>query len=180
MYAALSHLLCVGYGVFFPSLLLLTHSVLYVSGRATDVTHTVPIYEDYTLYHAILRFAGRDLSMFLMTNLFEPGYSFTANAEKEIPPVVTEKPCHVCSDCRSQFDCGHGPPSAQTDTSLLLAPNASVARKYGSFLATEKDVVRDVTERCLLLRFFPRSDFPTSRTHFGATVFYADCQCLRF
>ena len=94
----------------FPSLLLLTHSVLYVSGRATDVSHTVPIYEDYTLYHATLRFAGRDLSMFLMTNLIEPGYSFTANAEKEILPVVKEKPCYVCLDCRSQIDCGHRAP----------------------------------------------------------------------
>ena len=94
----------------FPSLLLLTHSVLYVSGRATDVSHTVPIYEDYTLYHAILRFTGRDLSMFLMTNLIEPGYSFTANAEKEILPVVKEKPCYVCLDCRSQIDCGHRAP----------------------------------------------------------------------
>ena len=88
-------------------MLLLTHSVLYVSGRATDVSHTVPIYEDYTLYHAILRFAGRDLSMFL---LMERGYSFTASAEKEIVPVVKEKPCYVCLDCRSQIDCGHRAP----------------------------------------------------------------------
>ena len=82
-------------------------SVSHVSGRATDVSHTVPIYEDYTLYHAILRFAGRDLSMFL---LMERGYSFTASAEKEIVPVVKEKPCYVCLDCRSQIDCGHRAP----------------------------------------------------------------------
>ena len=99
----------------------------------TDVSHTVPIYEAYTLYHAILRLTGRDLSMFLVMNLIEPGYSLTANAEKEILPVVKEKPCYVCLDCRSQIDCGHGSLSAQTDTSLLLAPSASVARKYGSF-----------------------------------------------
>ena len=98
-----------------------------------DVSHTVPIYANFILYHAILRLAGRGLSMFLMMNLIEPGYSFTANAEKEILPVVKEKPCYICLDCRSQIDCGHGPPSAQTDTTLLLAPNASVARKYGSF-----------------------------------------------
>ena len=177
-------------------------------------SHTVPIYEGFILYHAILRLAGRDLSRFLVTNLIERWYSFTARAEKEIVPVVKEKPCYVCldfgtehkslkqadkenvyvlpegsiitvatnvsvsrnccsqhsphgrldvdfqrlapriiltgswivwlgfspalwfrtlKDCRSQIDCGHGSPSAQTDTSLLLAPNASVARKYGSF-----------------------------------------------
>ena len=59
---------------------------------------TVPVYEDYTLYHAILRFAARDLSMFLLTNLIERWYSFIARAEKEIVPVVKEKPCYVCLD----------------------------------------------------------------------------------
>ena len=63
-------------------------------------SHTVPIYEGYILYHAILRLAGRDLSMFPM-NLIERGYSFTANAEKEILPFVKEKPCYVRLDCRS-------------------------------------------------------------------------------
>ena len=73
-------------------------SSCYVSGRAMDVSHTVPIYVNYTLYLAILRLTGRDLSMFLMMNLLERGYSFTANAEKEIVPVVKEKPCYICLD----------------------------------------------------------------------------------
>ena len=63
-----------------------------------DVSHTVPIYVNYTLYLAIRRLTGRDLSMFLMMNLLERGYSFTASAEKEIVPVVKEKPCYVCLD----------------------------------------------------------------------------------
>ena len=91
--------------------------------------------------------------------LMERGYSFTANAEKEILPVVKEKPCYVSLDCRSQIDCGHGPPSAQTDTPLLLAPNASVARKYGSFPAAEKNVVRHVAEKSLLASLFSTIGF---------------------
>ena len=190
-------------------------------------SHTAPIYEGFILYHAILRLAGRDLSRFLVTNLIERWYSFTARAEKEIVPVVKEKPCYVCldfgtehkslaqadkenvyvlpegniitvatnvsvsrnccsqhtvpmagwmsisavgstdhfdwfmdylvgfspalwfralKDCRSQIDCGHGSPSAQTDTSLLLAPNASVARKYGS-LQPQRRMLFVMTQR---------------------------------
>ena len=83
------------------ALLFLFLFVFSFASLLTDVSHTVPIYEAYTLYHAILRLAGRDLSMFLVMNLIEPGYSLTANAEKEILPVVKEKPCYVCLDCRS-------------------------------------------------------------------------------
>ena len=86
----------VALALLFPFLFVFSFATLL-----TDVSHTVPIYEAYTLYHAILRFAGRDLSMFLMMDLIEPGYSLSANAEKEILPVVKEKPCYVCLDCRS-------------------------------------------------------------------------------
>ena len=36
--------------------------------------------------------------MFLMMNLIERWYPFTANAEKEIVPVVKESLCYVCLD----------------------------------------------------------------------------------
>ena len=77
----------VALALLFPFLFVFSFATLL-----TDVSHTVPIFEAYTLYHAILRFAGRDLSMFLVMNFIEPGYSLTCNAEKEILPVVKEKP----------------------------------------------------------------------------------------
>ena len=96
-------------------------------------SHTVPIYEGYTLYHAILRLARRDLSMFLMMNLIERWYSFTSNAEKEIVPVVKEKLCYVCLDFGTEHKS-----LAQVDKEnvyvpiegnvITLATNVSVAR----------------------------------------------------
>ena len=75
----------------------------------------------------------RDLSMFLMMNLIEGGYSFTANAEKEIVPVVKEKPCYVCLDFGTEHKS-----LAQVDKEnvyvvldgniITVATNVSVAR----------------------------------------------------
>ena len=81
-----------------PALYVAAQTVLflYASVRTTDsvmdtcdgVSHTtVPIYECYTLLHAILCLAGRDLAEYSMKNVTEREYTFTAAAEREVPAL---------------------------------------------------------------------------------------------
>lgn len=86
---------------------------LYSSGRMTGlaldvgegVTHTVPIFEGYTMSHAVQRYnlAGRDLTAYAIRLLGEYGCYLYSSSEKEQARRIKEQLCYVALDYDSEL-----------------------------------------------------------------------------
>ncbi|KRH95160.1 actin [Pseudoloma neurophilia] len=87
---------------------------LYASGRTTGlvldsgdgVTHIVPIFDGYSLPHAIMRldFAGRDITDYFKTLLLEDGYPLVSSAEREIARDCKEKTAYIAKDFQKEME----------------------------------------------------------------------------
>eukprot|EP00300_Choanocystis_sp_HF-7_P017006 c19609_g1_i1.p1 GENE.c19609_g1_i1~~c19609_g1_i1.p1 ORF type:complete len:483 (-),score=109.84 c19609_g1_i1:92-1540(-) len=85
---------------------------LYASGKTTGavldigdgVAHSVPVYEGYSMPHAIKRMnlAGRHLTQHLLTLLRARGRAFTTTAEFEIAREIKQSLCYVALDYEAE------------------------------------------------------------------------------
>ena len=112
---------------------------LYANGRSTGlvvdsgdgVTHTVPVFEGFSIPHAIekMEIAGRVITDYAQKLLLEQGHSFTSTAELEIVKDIKEKLMFVAQDYETEYAAAQA--SSELDQAYTL-PDRSVITVKGS------------------------------------------------
>ena len=110
---------------------------LYANGRSTGlvvdcgdgVSHTVPVFEGFSIPHAIekMEIAGRVITDYAQKLLLEQGHSFTSTAELEIVKDIKEKLAFVAQD----YDAEHAAATASSelDKTYTLPDRAQIQVK---------------------------------------------------
>ncbi|XP_076016269.1 uncharacterized protein LOC143008405 [Genypterus blacodes] len=102
-----------GFGVPFTYVAMQAVLALYASGRSTGVvfdsgdgvSHSVPVFEGYSLPHAVQRFplAGADVTTHLIKLLQEQGVNMRTTAETEIAREMKERCCFVALNYEAEL-----------------------------------------------------------------------------
>ena len=110
---------------------------LYANGRSTGlvvdsgdgVTHTVPVFEGFSIPHAIekMEIAGREITNYAQKLLLESGHSFTSTAELEIVKDIKEKLCYVAQDYDAEKAAAES--SSEKDQAYTLPDRSQITVK---------------------------------------------------
>ncbi|KAL7872636.1 hypothetical protein SRHO_G00076190 [Serrasalmus rhombeus] len=117
---------------------------LYAAGRTTGVvfdsgdgvSHSVPVFDGYSLPHAVQRFAlaGADVTLQLKKLLLEQGVCMRTSAELEIVREIKERCCCVAQDYEAELNRGGG---ANTQSHYTLPDGQVVSLTTERFRAPE-------------------------------------------
>jgi actin-related protein len=101
---------------------------MFSAGRTTGivvdsgdgVTHTVPIYQTYSVPHAVkkIMLAGRDISKHLETLLTERGFVTESTAQAQIVREIKEQLCYVTMDYKSDMESAQGTMKPKDDARI--------------------------------------------------------------